>query len=290
MSIEELTTFFLEGLTTGSIYALVALGLGLIFGVMNVVNLAHAEVTIVALYLTIVVYEAGVESLVLAASIGFLGATAFGVAMYFGAMRYVMKSENHFRQIVFTFAIVLFLQNGYLLVFGPEPKLNQLGMSQTVDLLGVPFLVSRLLAGVVGVVLVLLISVLVFRTNFGRSMRAVAADPFGAEVTGVSASRTGAKTFALSVALAAAAGVLIAPFTTATSTLGLELTIRAFLVVIIAGAGSPVGILLTGLGLGIVESFGVTFMPSAIATTLVYVAIIPILLFRPRGLFTRATA
>lgn len=276
----------LEGTTVGAVYALVALGLGLVFGVLNFVNLVHGEIVVVALYVTVIAF-ATLDSYLLAGIVAFAVATGFGMAMYGGGLRFVAR-RSHFLQIVFTFALVLVLQNAYLLVFGAEARSSQLDQTAVIELFGARILRARLVAGLVGVALVIAVAALVARTTFGRGLRAIAANPFGADVTGVNSRRTGALAFLVGAALAAVAGVLIAPFTPTEPHAGLELTLRAFLIVIIASAGSTAGILATACAVGVVEAVGVSYLPQSIATSVVYLAIIPVLLFRPRGLFAKA--
>jgi branched-chain amino acid transport system permease protein len=278
----------LEGTTVGAMYALLALGLGLVFGVLNFVNLAHGEIVSVAVYVTVISFTP-LDSYVLSGLVGFTVATVFGMVMYGGGLRLVAR-RSHFVQIVVTFAIVLLLQNAYLLTFGAESRSSQLGQTAVVELFGARILRARLIAGLVGVLLIVVVAALVQRTNFGRSMRAMASNPAGAEVTGVNPRRTGLWAFLVGSALAAAAGVLIAPFTPTEPHYGLDLTMRAFLIVIIASAGNTGGILATAIGVGIIEAVGVSYLPQSIATSVVYLAIIPVLLFRPRGLFARRTA
>ena len=278
----------LEGTSVGAVYALLALGLGLVFGVLNFVNLVHGEIVVVAVYVTVVAFAA-FDSYLLAGAVAFCAATAFGMAMYGGGLRFVAR-RSHFLQIVFTFALVLVLQNAYLLVFGAEARSSQLDRTAVVELFGARILQARLIAGLIGIALVIAVAILVARTNFGRSLRAMAANPFGADVTGINSRRTGALAFLVAAALAAAGGVLIAPFTPAEAHFGLELTMRAFLIVIIASAGSTGGILATACAVGVIEAIGVSYLPQSIATSVVYLAIIPVLLFRPRGLFARRAA
>ncbi|MQA24142.1 MAG: hypothetical protein GEU94_01435 [Micromonosporaceae bacterium] len=285
---ETVWRLVLEGTAVGTVYALLALGLGLVFGVLNFVNLAHGEVVAVAVYVTVTAF-AVFDSYLLSGLVGFGVATAFGMAMYGGGLRFIAR-RSHFLQIVVTFAIVLVLQNAYLLVFGPEAQSSQLGQTAVVEVFGTRILRARLIAGLVGVALVVAVAVLVARTTFGRSLRAMAANPFGAEVTGVDSRRTAARAFVVGAALAAAAGVLIAPFTPTEPHHGLDLTVRAFLIVIIASPGSTGGILATAVAVGVFETVGVSYLPQSIATSVIYLAIIPVLLFRPRGLFAGRTA
>lgn len=278
-----MTHLLLDGLTTGAIYALVAAGLGLVFGVLGFVNLAHGEVVAVSVFATIVSYQTIASSFVVAACVGIAAGALFGIVLYHLALRFAV-ARSHFVHIVFTLAIVLFMQSLYLVVLGPEDRTDQLGMTSVVDIGGNRIAQSRIIAGIAGIVVLLALAFVIKRSAFGRSVRAVAANRFGAVVAGISLNGTAWRTFLLGAVLAATAGALSAPFTPATAHLGLDLTLRAFVIVILAGAGTIGWILVAGMAIGLVESAGLTYLPQAIAPTLVYLVIIPVLLFLPKGL------
>ena len=274
----------LVGLLVGGVYGLVAMGLTLIFGVLDIVNFAHGAFLAIALYITVVMVDAlGVHPLVallVAVPLMFvLGALVQRVVL---ARAMGGPLEN---QLLITLGLALLVDNLLLLTFGPNPRSVTLPGEGAVRVLGAATTTSRVLAFAVAIALALALYVLLRRTRLGTAIRAVAADDAGAQHVGIDTRRINMLVFAIGTACAGAAGVLVAPLVTIEPTTGELFNILAFIVVVLGGMGNVVGALIGGLLIGLVEQLGALLLPSQSPLLLVFAVFVLVLLLRPQGLF-----
>lgn len=282
--------FVLNGLVTGCFYALVAVGLTLIFGMMGVVNFAQGDFFVLA----------GMLVYVMTAQLGlpFLAAIPVVlVAMWLIGMLVDwlllsrLRDAHMLSTALATIGLSILLMNTMLMVFGAEPKTLVTGFSARPIILG-PLLLtqSRLFTIVMALAAVVAVHLMIAHTRLGRAMRAVFQQKEAAALVGIPIQRIYRFTFALGTTLAALSGILLgAVFVVSPSAAELT-TVKAFVVVILGGMGSFAGAVLGGLLLGLVESLWGGFISTGYTDVVGFVLVIALLLFRPRGLFGIAEA
>src|SRR5690606_4832815 len=254
------TQAVVTGILIGGVYGLVAMGLTLIFGVLDIVNFAHGSFLAVALFLSYyLVAGAGMHPylalLVVLPSMFILGAVVQRVVLS-GAMGKPLEN-----QLLITLGIALVIENSLLLFFGANPRSVNFPGNRGVEILGAVAELSRVLAFVGVVVLAALLFLLLRRTSLGTAIRAVAANDTGAQMVGIDTRRIYMITFAIGTACAGAAGVLVAPLVTIEPVTGALFNIIAFVVVVLGGMGNVVGALLGGLVVGLAEQLGALLLP-----------------------------
>jgi branched-chain amino acid transport system permease protein len=271
----------------GGVFSLMAVGLTLIFGVMRVVNFAHGDMMVWGMYLAwLMATRAGVDPYV-----GFLVCAAALFVLGFVVQRALVQrivDAPHEMQILLMLGIALVLENTALLLFGPEPQRVRSALAQATLWLGPVFVdVARLIAFGVAVLLTLLLSLFLFRTDLGRAIRAAADNTYGALVIGTNVRRVYAVAFGVGAACVGAAGALVAPLLPFQPPTGLQLSVASFNIVIIGGMGSLVGAFVGGLLVAVAESLGAVFLRPSLKELVSFSLLVVILLFRPAGLFGR---
>jgi branched-chain amino acid transport system permease protein len=282
--------FVLNGLVTGCFYALVAVGLTLIFGMMGVVNFAQGEFFVLG---GMLVYAFTAQlGLPFYAAIPAVLAVMWVFGMLVDYLLLSRLRDAHLLSTALvTIGLSIFLLNTMLLVFGAEPKTVPSGFSPRPIILG-PLLIteSRLFTIVVSIAAVVAVHCLISYTRLGRAMRAVFQQKEAAALVGVRLNSLYRFTFALGTTLAALAGILLGAVFVV-SPAGADLTtVKAFVVVILGGMGSFAGAIVGGLLLGLAESLWGGFVSTGYADAIGFVLVIVLLLFRPRGLFGAAEA
>jgi len=297
--------FFQElvnGITTGALYALVALGFSMVYGVLKLLNFAHGDLYMIGAYigffviqwfggstaLTIPVPLLLVIMFVLAA--GLVG--GLGVAIERFAYR-PLRDAPRIAPLITAIGISFFLENSALLLFGAQPRIyntpNFISFSSGIQIGSVTIDSVQILVLVLGLVLMVGLQQVVNRTRLGRQMRAVAADREAAEMMGINVNFTISATFFLGSALAGIAGVMGGLlFNQVTATIGFIVGLKAFTASVVGGIGSLPGAMLGGLLIGVAESFITGYISSTYTNLLVFALLIVVLLVRPSGLFGRA--
>lgn len=276
----------MNGLVLGVIYALAALGVSLVVGIMNVINFAHGELYILAGYFSYLFATAlGLDMLfamVLAVFLVFL----LGVLVEYTLIRPTYGNELY--SLILTFILSIVLQNAYLLIFGPYPNKPPNWINGATNVFGLFFYGNQRLAALVaGAVVIVLVFMLIKKTWFGRMIRATSQDREMAELNGINTGRLNMLSFGLGCALAAAAGVILAPVFPVTPTAGVPVALTAFVVVVLGGMGSMWGCVVGGLVLGLVENLGAAFISTGYKHVFGFIILILVLLIRPAGLFGR---
>lgn len=284
---EELIEQLVHGLTLGAMYAMVAAGLALMFGVVRLINFAHGEFFMLGAYAFWYAFkEIGLPyALAVAAATGALA--LFGVGYQVTIVRAVLARTWHV-QLIATLATSIVLTNLAMIVFGNQPKEVPTTLSTAVLAVGgLRIAWQRLL--VLAVVLVAFASLewFVMRTKMGKAMRAMSQNREACAVVGVDVQRVARVTFALSAALAAVAAALVSPLFNIFPDMGAFLTLKAFAAVIVGGLGYVKGAIAASFLIGIAESLAGGYISYAYKDAIAFVMMIGFLLCRPHGLFGR---
>lgn len=285
---EVVSQAVVTGILVGGVYGLVAMGLTLIFGVLDIVNFAHGAFLAIALYICVVMANNfGVHpllALVVAVPVMFL--IGAGVQRFILAGAMGKPLEN---QLLITLGLALLIDNSLLLFFGPNPQSVSLPGDRGISLFGAVADISRILAFVVALLLAAILYTLLRRTRLGTAIRAVAANDSGAQLVGIDTRRIYMLTFAIGTACAGAAGVLVAPLVTIEPTSGELFNILAFVIVVLGGMGNVPGALVGGLLIGLTEQLGSLLLPGQSPLLAVFIVFVLVLFLRPQGLFGRST-
>jgi branched-chain amino acid transport system permease protein len=296
--------FFQElvnGVTTGALYALVALGFSMVYGVLKLLNFAHGDLYMVGAFVGYFVIQwfGGPATLsipvpllllimfVLAALlVGFLG-----VAIERFAYR-PLRDAPRIAPLITAIGISFFLENAALLLFGAQFRVYNtsefISFSSGIQIGSVSIDAVQIMVLLMGLVLMIGLRLLVIRTTLGKQMRAVASDREAAEMLGINVNFTIAATFFLGSALAGIAGVMAGLlFNQVTNTIGFVAGLKAFTAAVVGGIGSLPGAMLGGLLIGIAESFITGYISSTYTNLLIFGFLIGVMLIRPTGLFGR---
>jgi branched-chain amino acid transport system permease protein len=286
--VEALLQHLLNGLVLGGTYALLGIGLTLIFGLMHVVNFAHGEFYTLGAYLTFAALALLGVPFFLGLALAILGGGLLGAAGERVLLR-PLRGESIDTTMLVTIGLWIVLQNGELLVWGGVAKSIPHPFPTAPIVLG-PVSVAPLRLFVMAAVLALIAGahLLIHRTPLGTAMRATFQDHDTAALMGIDTGRIHTLTFALGSSLAAAAGALLGPIFLVYPSMGDLASLKAFSVVILGGLGNFAGATLGGLLLGVAEELGAGYVSSGYRDAVGFVIIILVLLFRPSGLFARA--
>ncbi|HYB41624.1 MAG TPA: branched-chain amino acid ABC transporter permease [Candidatus Methylomirabilis sp.] len=280
----------INGLLFGGVYSLMAVGLTLIFGVMRVVNFAHGDMMVWGMYLAFFLStRLGLDPY---ASFPLCAGALFvlGFAVQRGLVDRIIDAP-HEMQILLMLGVALVLENAALVGFGPDPRRVRSIFSLATVWIGPFFLdVVRLVTFALALALTGLLSLFLFKTDLGRSMRAAADNPYGAAIIGTDVRRVYAVAFGIGAACVGAAGALLAPFYPFQPSVGLSASVTSFNIVIIGGMGSLAGAFLGGLLVATAESLGAVFLSPSLKELVSFSLLVLILLFRPAGLLGRRPA
>jgi branched-chain amino acid transport system permease protein len=270
-----------NGLMLASLYALVALGLTLIFGLLDVVNFAHGQLILLGSYLVFTLIDVGV-SFWLALPLVVVAMIALGVLL--DSALFARVRAEPINGLLVSLGLVAILENTFHVVYGPDLRQIPAPLDAVLDVGGVRVSGNRLL--VIGVTVAVLIALSYFlrRTRTGKAMRATAEADEAAVLMGIRVERVRHLAFAVGAGLAGLAGVLMAAVYPIEPSLGEGPLIMGFAALILGGSRSPVGAVLGALIIGLVQSFGVTYFSSVVADVAVFAFLILILFWRPQGL------
>ena len=297
--------FFQElvnGVTTGALYSLVALGFSMVYGVLKLLNFAHGDLYMVGAYIGFFVIQwfGGAQHLTIAVPLllvimfvlaaGLVG--GLGVAIERFAYR-PLRDAPRIAPLITAIGVSFFLENSALLLFGAQYRVYNtadfISLSSGIQIGSVTIDSVQILVLVLGVVLMAGLQLLVNRTRLGRQMRAVAADREAAEMLGINVNFVITATFFLGSALAGVAGIMGGLlFNQVTSTIGFIAGLKAFTAAVVGGIGSIPGAMLGGLLLGVAESFITGYISSTYTNLFVFALLIAVMLVRPTGLLGRA--
>ncbi len=274
-----------NGIIAGGIYALVALGYTMVYGILKFINFAHGEIVMVGAYVAWSSHVVFSLNIVLSSLIAVLTCSILGFLIEKIAYK-PLRNRSRLAPLITAIGVSLLLQSLALLVFGaqirtfPSEKIEQ-GM----NILGATITKLQLVIIAVSVVLMLLLHLYVKYTRTGKAMRAVADNPTLARTIGINTDKTISVVFIIGSFLAAAAGVLVGMEQNLQPTMGVPIGIKAFTAAVIGGVGNIYGALLGGYFLGLVENIGIWFIPSGFKDAIAFFVLILMLLVRPQGFF-----
>lgn len=276
----------INGIVAGSTYALVGLGLTLIYGVMELTNFAQGEFAMVGGFTTFYLMTEYQDNYLLAVAVSCCSAALIGVLFDLLAF-YPLRKSNPLNLMISSLGVSIFMVNVAQYFFSADPRKLQTTFSSSIYQVGGASITGqRILIIVASVILAAGIYFLVKKTNFGRAMRATSQDPITALLYGVNTDKVAFLTFALGTALAGATGAMLGPIFDVYPTMGLPLTLKAFVVVVLGGMGSIPGAIFGGLIIGISESFS-SLISSRYTDLFVYLILLIVLVVKPHGIFRR---
>ncbi len=288
------TDALLSGLTMGGMYALIAMGLTLQYGVSRIMNLAYGEFVIGASFIAYVLFVSiGINpllSLLIIAPLSFaISWLVYRVLLTPLVNRAKTPEALEIDSILSTFGLLFILQ-GIMLIFFGGNYTSYTYLNVPVDLLGTIIAANKLI--VLGFATVIGVSFYLFlvKTRTGTAMRAVAVDPVAAGLVAIDVRWAATLAFALGGVLATTGGVLVSMFLTFNANIGVVFTMKALIVVIMGGAGNVMGAMIAGLVLGLAEAFVATYIDPGLTIASTYAIFLTILLFKPQGIFGRAAS
>lgn len=283
-------TLFLQqlvnGIALGSVYSLVALGLTLVYGVLKVPNFAHGALYTAGAYVTYVALAARDLPYAVALVGAMVVVAALAALMQWIVFRPI-ESRSPVHAMIAALGVLFFLEGTADVIWGPDFRQVPTPLDGVVTVAGISVTEQRLLVTLAAVVTMLALHLLLKRTLVGMSIEAVAQDREGARLSGIDTRRVALLTFAISGALAAVAGSLIAPLVLVFPTMGTVVTLKAFVIVILGGMGSVPGAILGGYLLALAETMAGTYVAFAFSELIAFALLVLVLAVRPTGLFAK---
>jgi len=275
----------LNGLMTGAVYALIALGLTLIYGVLHIINFAHGALLTAAMFAAFFAHKLlGLDPYVAA-----LGLTPLFFLLGYGLQRFVIGPAAHGEDrniLLVTLGLAVVIENALLYAFRADTRTINLTYAFDVVEVGTAFLaVPRVIAFIVVVAVALALWLIMRWTDTGKAIRAVAKEKRGAELAGIDVAHIYAVTFGLGTACLAIAACLLIPTYYVNPQAGNAFVLIAFTIVVLGGMGSVTGALIGGLFVGVVESLSSLYLGESLGQIGIFAMFILVLLFRPSGLF-----
>lgn len=275
-------------LTIGAVYALIALGLALVFGAMKIINLAHGELVLLAAYIGYL-FESqwGFNPyLSIPAAFALVGAIA---CLIFILLNFITK-QRELNSLIFTYSFGIIIINAILIIARNEPRMSA-KMQETVEpLLAVDIFAtySQIIALVLSVIFMGALWLWLKNSWYGRAVRAVTSNRNAAKLMGINPTRTELISFVLAALLATVAGIALFTFQPLTPSLGHMLTIKAFIITVLAGIGSIPGVLVGAILLALAQTLTESYFNASFANMVAMLLFLAVLIFLPNGLFGRA--
>jgi branched-chain amino acid transport system permease protein len=281
---ELLQQSLFSGLLVGSVYALVALGIALTFGAMKIINLAHGELVLLAAYMAYVIESRTGWNPYAAIPLAFAVTAIVSIAIYLLIER--IREHRELNSLILTFAIGIILTNAILLIFASDVRsTNSPALQDAISFGSVYAMNSELLAFVVSLLVMAGLWWWLRNSWYGRAVRAVSSNRDASMLMGIDPRRVELAAFIVAGILASVAGVALYTMSVVQPALGPALTIKAFVVTVLAGVGSIPGVFCAALLLGVTEAMTVTLASSALQELVGMVLFLLVLFFMPNGLF-----
>ena len=283
----QFLSFLISGLSLGSVYALIALGYTMVYGIAKMLNFAHGDVIMVGAYLIYVVSTMQGLPLWVGILASVVGCTALGMLIERLAYK-PLRGAQSLAVLITAIGVSYFLQNAALLIFGSSPKSFTPVISRDpISLFGGELKVSwvAILTLIVSVLIMIALTIFISRSKQGKAMRAVSEDRDAAQLMGINVNRTITLTFAIGSALAAVAGILLcSSYPTLTPYTGAMPGIKAFTAAVFGGIGSVPGAMLGGVLIGIIQMLASGYISTQLSDAIVFAVLIIVLLVKPTGL------
>jgi len=277
---------FVNGIALGSVYSLVALGLTLVYGVLKVPNFAHGALYMAGAYVSYVMLTSFGASYIVAMAVSVVVLAVLGGSMEWIVFRR-LEGKTPVHSMIAALGLLFFMEGTADVIWGPTFRQVPTPFDGVVTLLGVNITEQRILVIVAAVVTMVGLYLLLKRTLVGMSIEAMAQDREGALLVGIDTRRVALLTFAISGALAAVAGSLIAPLLLVFPNMGELIILKAFVIVILGGMGSVPGAILGGYLLALAETMAGTYVSFAFSELIAFGLLVLVLVIRPTGLFQK---
>jgi branched-chain amino acid transport system permease protein len=283
------------GLLIGGVFGLVAMGLTLIFGVLDIINFAHGALLTIGMYIAFVLHNRFGVDPYLAILVTVPALFLIGAIIHRTIIHPARNAPAH-NQLLLTLGLALFIENFLLVAFTATPRsirlsygrglteIGPLAIEFPIRLFGTTITLTKLAAFIFALFLTAALYLLLQRTSLGKAIRATAQDKEGARLVGINTNVISLVTFGLGAACVGAAAALVLPFLAVDPQVGNAFNITAFVIVVLGGLGSVPGALLGGLIVGLTQELGVVFAPSSTKLLGVFFIFILVLLLRPQGL------
>ena len=282
-------SYLKDGINLGSIYAIIALGYTMVYGIAKMLNFAHGDVLMVGAFVILTAITGAGMSPVLAVLLSIVFCTVLGVVIEKVAYRPLRKASSNLAVLITAIGVSYLLQNLALLIFGADAKsfISVINVPD-LNLFGGELVIKGITIVTVVTCIIIMVGLTFFvqKTKPGRAMQAVSEDRDAAQLMGVNVNGTISLTFAIGSGLAAIAGLLLCSvYPTLTPYTGAMPGIKAFVAAVFGGIGSIPGAMVGGILLGIIEIFGKAYISSQVADAIVFGVLIIVLLVKPTGLF-----
>jgi len=274
-----------SGILTGGLFALVAVGLTMILGVLKIINFAHGEFLMLGMYLAYFCFEKlGIDpylTLLISVPVFFL----FGMIIQRILIHPVLDSPMEI-QILITLGLFFFLQNMALFLFGPHLKSIKTEYARIIITIGsVSFSSTRLIMCLGAIIITVILYIFLKKSDLGKAIRACSEESRGAMLVGINVKKVYMVAFGIGTACAGAAGTLLMPVYYVDPYIGLTFILTAFVVVVLGGMGNYIGALVGGFIIGLAEAFGSIIFAASMKQLFTFIIFILILLLKPTGLF-----
>ncbi len=290
----------MNGLTLGGVYALIALGYTMVYGILKFINFAHGDILMVGAYVGLFVFDAlrgssamgpwWVISFFIAMLVSMLFCALLGMAIERIAYKPLRKGSR-LAPLLSAIGISFILSNGCAWLFGTHSrKLDYPFDNSPISIGGVVITPHQIMVLIVAIVMMVVLKLFVDKTKMGKAMRATSLDGETAKLMGINSDKIISLTFGVGSALAACGGILIALDYKVYATMGTMIGLKAFVAAVVGGIGNITGAMLGGFLLGLLETFGVAILgiPQGFKDTIAFLILILILLFKPEGLLGKA--
>lgn len=310
--LEAFMQVLVAGILIGSLYGLMCVGLAMIFGIMQVINFAQGEFMMLGMYVTYYIFIGLGLSVFLGSSAGaYLSILlmmpimlAFGyfihkflVSKVTGSKGASLEGEGNHAQLILTFGLALILQNGAMMIFGPELESVNIPLSSSAweigplwgDFVSIFLNKARVIAMLISIIAIIVLATLVNKTVMGKSLRAAADNPVAASYMGVDVNLAYRIAFAIGTCITALAGGLLATNYPFHPFVGLEFVVIMYAGVVLGGIGSIVGSFWGGMVIGLVQQLSTLVLPTQLQNSTVFIFFLLIVILRPQGLFGRVS-
>lgn len=282
-------SYLKDGISLGSIYAIIALGYTMVYGIAKMLNFAHGDVIMVGAFVILTAITKAGMSPLLSVLAAVIACTVLGITIEMVAYRPLRKAASNLAVLITAIGVSYLLQNLALLIFGADAKSFVTVINvPTVSLFDGQLTIKGITIVTIAACVIIMTALTLFvkKTKPGRAMQAVSEDRDAAQLMGVNISATISLTFAIGSGLAAIAGLLLcSAYPTLTPYTGAMPGIKAFVAAVFGGIGSIPGAMVGGILLGVIEIFGRAYISSQIADAIVFAVLIVVLLVKPTGLF-----
>ncbi|KKM10072.1 ABC transporter permease [Clostridiales bacterium PH28_bin88] len=275
-----------NGLTTGSIYVLVALGLTMVYGVMEIPNFAHGGLYMLAAYFTLVLSVFSGLNYWLSLLLSAMGLVVIGVAVE-RLVYNPLRNGPHINYFIAAIGLFYLLDGLALIIWGPEYWQLPVSYDRVISIFGLTLTVQRLVVIFTTVLLLVGLNLFMKKTLVGATIEAMSQDREGAFLVGINADKVAMLTFGISMVLAAMAASLAAPLHLVYPSMGHLVILKAFVILVLGGMGSMPGAIVGGYILGLAESMGATYISMNYKDLVAFAILVIILSIKPTGLFSR---